>query len=96
MRYIILIVDNFSKFVGLYPAKSSSTLEFVKMFLSWVGIFGAENSQKRWRVSIHVLHSASTQGTLKYHHIVVVAYHPQANSMAEREDEGGINTLFGH
>ena len=41
MRYIILIVDNFSKFVGLYSATSTSTLEFVKAFLSWVGIFGA-------------------------------------------------------
>ena len=40
MRYIILIVDNFSKFVGLYPANRTSTLEFVKAFLSWVGIFG--------------------------------------------------------
>ena len=36
MRYIILIVDNFSKFVGLYPLNSKSTLEFVKVFLSWV------------------------------------------------------------
>jgi len=40
MRYIILIVNNFSKFVGLYPEKNTSTLEFVKKFLSWVGIFG--------------------------------------------------------
>ena len=40
MRYIILIVDNFSKFVGLYPANSTSTRDFVKAFLSWVGIFG--------------------------------------------------------
>ena len=39
MRYNILIVDNFSKFVGLYPAKNTSTLEFVKAFLL-LGIFG--------------------------------------------------------
>jgi hypothetical protein len=26
--------DNFSKFVGLYPAENTSTLEFVKAFLS--------------------------------------------------------------
>ena len=38
LRHIILIVFNFSKFVGLCPAKSTSTLEFVKAFLSWVGI----------------------------------------------------------
>ena len=36
MLYIILIVDNF---VGLYPAKTISTFEFVKV-LSWVRIFG--------------------------------------------------------
>ena len=41
MRYIILIVDNFSNFVGLLPAKNTSMLEFLKAFLSWVGIFGA-------------------------------------------------------
>ena len=32
MRYIILIVDNFSKFFGLYPEKNTSTLEFVRVF----------------------------------------------------------------
>ena len=30
MRYIILCVDNFSKFVGRYPEKTVSTLEFVR------------------------------------------------------------------
>jgi len=47
MRCIIFIVDNFSKFVCLYPAKNTSTLEFVKAFLSWV-----EDHQKRWRLPI--------------------------------------------
>ena len=44
MRYIILIVDNFSEFVGLYPANSTSTLGFVKSILSWVGIFGVSKT----------------------------------------------------
>ena len=34
------IDNNFSKFVGLYPATTTSTLDFVKAFLSWVGILG--------------------------------------------------------
>jgi len=71
MCFIILIVDNFSKFVGLYPAKNTLTLEFVKAFLSWVEIF--EDPQKRWRIAI-----------LKYQHLIIVHYHPQGNSMAER------------
>ena len=55
MRYIILIVDDFSTFVGLYPAKTVSTLEFVNAILSWVGIFGVSKlesdggSHRTWR-----------------------------------------------
>ena len=73
MRYIVLIVNNFSKFVGLYPAKTVSTLEFVKAFLSWAGIFGLskvlrsdEGSQfnsSDMAVRLKIL--------LKYQHIIV-------------------------
>ena len=60
MRYIILIENNFSKFVGLYPSKTVSTLEFVKAFLSYVGLeflvsprsseaMKALNSHRWWR-----------------------------------------------
>ena len=65
MRYIILIVDNFSKFVGLYPETSTSMLDFVKAFLSWVGIFGVPKTQKSCRVSIHLQYCPRTQGYLK-------------------------------
>ena len=51
MRHIILIVDNFSKFVGLYPANSTSTLEFEKAFLSWVGIIGVPKTLRSDRGS---------------------------------------------
>ena len=66
MRYIILIVDNFSKFVGLYPANSTSTREFVKAFLSWVGIFGVP---KTLRSDRGLQYGPSTQGYIK---IIVV------------------------
>ena len=36
MSYIILIVDNFSKFVGLYPENSTSKLEWSQK-LSYLG-----------------------------------------------------------
>jgi len=58
----------------------TSTLEFVKAFLSWMGNFGVP---KTLRSSIHK-HGASTQRIVKYQRIVVLAFHPQENSMAER------------
>jgi len=58
MRYIILIVDNFSKFVGVYLAKTTSSLNLVKAF--YLGLeflvlqrsseaMEAPNSHQIWR-----------------------------------------------
>jgi len=75
--------DNFSKFVGLYPA-STLSLEFVKAFLSWVGIFGTPKYLRSDGGSSQFTSNKAQaiKAMLKYHHIVV-SYHPQANSMAE-------------
>ena len=90
IRYIILIVDNFSRFVGLYPANSTSTLEFIKAFLSWVGIFGVPKTLRSEGGSQFTSNMAQAlKDILKCLYIVFVPYHPQANSMA---DEGGVDT----
>ena len=39
-RFIIVIVDNFSKLIGLYPARNTTSKEFVHALLQWVSIFG--------------------------------------------------------
>ena len=39
-RFIIVIVDNFLKLVGLYPARNTTSKEFVHALLQWVSIFG--------------------------------------------------------
>ena len=84
MRYIIFIVDNFSTFVCLYPANSTSTRDFVKAFLSWVGIFGVPKTLRSDGGSQFTSNMAQAlKDLLKYQHIVVIPYHPQANSMAE-------------
>ena len=85
-------MDNFSEFVGLYPAKTVSTLEFVKAFLSWVGIFGVPKvlrSNEGSQFSSYMV--GRLKILLKYQHIIVVPYHPQAkgvrglrHSMVER------------
>ena len=33
--FIIVIVDNFSKLVGLYPAQNTTSKEFVRALLQW-------------------------------------------------------------
>ena len=40
-RFIIVIVDNFSKLVGLYLARNTKSKEFVHALLQWASIFGA-------------------------------------------------------
>ena len=66
MHNIILIVDNFSKFVGLYPAKTALTLEFVRA-LSYLGleflvpsIFGGSQFSSEMAERLNIL--------LKYQH----------------------------
>ena len=47
MRYIILIVDNFSKFIGLYPSEQYINFGIRKSVHILGGYFwGAEDSQK--------------------------------------------------
>ena len=38
--FIVVIIDNFSTFVGLYPARSTTIKDFINAFMQWVGIFG--------------------------------------------------------
>jgi hypothetical protein len=39
-RYIVVIVDNFSKLIGLYSAKNVNSVDYTRAFILWVGIFG--------------------------------------------------------
>ena len=86
---IILIVDNFSTFVGLYPEKTTSTLEFVKV-IYWVGIFGVPKVLRSDRGSQFTSDIAEIRKyLLKYEQLVVVPYHRQGNSYFTASDAGG-------
>jgi hypothetical protein len=84
-RYIMVIMDNFSKFVGLYPTKSTTAKECAQSFLQWIGVFGVPKeirsdggSQFQNQLMTHL------SSLLNYHHTIVVAYHPEGNGMVER------------
>ena len=38
--YILVIIDNFSKYTMLFACKSVTALEYVKALVQFVGIFG--------------------------------------------------------
>jgi hypothetical protein len=84
-KYIILIMDYFSKFVGLYPSKSTTAKECVEALLQWISIFGVPVMIRTDGGS--QFHNSMVEEFAKmmnFQHQIVVAYHPQANGLAER------------
>jgi hypothetical protein len=83
--FIVVIVDNFSKFVGLYPARSTTSKDFISTFMQWVGIFGVPKEIRSDGGSQFTSKlSEELPALLGYKHVVVVPYRPQANGLAER------------
>ena len=80
--FIVIIVDNFSKFVGLYPARSTTSKDFI----------GADAMGGYFRVTKEIRSDGGSQFTSKlsedlstllgYKHFVVVPYRPQTNGLA--------------
>jgi len=83
--FVIVIVDNFSKLIGLYPAKSTTSKEFISALLQWVSIFGVPKEIRSDGGSQFTSKmAADIRSLLHYDHLVVVAYHPEANGIVER------------
>jgi hypothetical protein len=86
-RHIIVIVDNFSKFVELFPTHSTSAAEYVDSLLKHIGIFGL---MKKIRTDGGTQFTAEVckqlHKSLGIEHLVTAPYHPQANGMVERRN----------
>jgi hypothetical protein len=81
-KYIVVIVDNFSKFVGLYACRNVTSEEYVKAMIQWVGIFGVPEQIRTDGGSQYTSGMAqSLSEMLHFKHIVIVAHHPQANGI---------------
>ena len=66
----------------------------LRAFLSWIDIFGVPKVLKSDGGSQFSSNMGDTlKYLLKYEHLVVVPYHPQGISMAERRIEGGISCM---
>jgi len=86
-KFIVVIVDNFSKFCMLFSTKSTTALEFAKSFLEFVGIFGVPGEIRTdggSQFTADVI--ADLISLLGVEHLVIVPYHPQANGIVERRN----------
>jgi hypothetical protein len=84
-QYIIVIVDNFSKFVQLYPTFSTTSEEYLNAMLQWVGLFGVPKEIRSDGGSQFASKLADDfKSLLGFQHLIVVAYHPKANGLVER------------
>ena len=86
-KHILVIIDNFSKYSMLYATKSTTALEYVQCILQFMGIFG---------VMKQIRSDGGTQFTaeickqlaeiLKFQHLIILPYHPEANGIVERRN----------
>jgi hypothetical protein len=86
-KYIVVIVDNFSKFIGLYATKNVASEDYIRAFIQWVGIFGVPEEIRTDGGSQYTSSMAEDlRSLLQFKHLKIVAYHPQANGMVERRN----------
>jgi Chromo (CHRromatin Organisation MOdifier) domain/Integrase zinc binding domain/Integrase core domain len=86
-KYIIAIVDNFSKFVTLYATQSTQAQDFVRSLVEHVGLFGVpKNLRTDGGTQFTAKVCKELSQLLKYEHLVIVPYHPQANGLVERRN----------
>ena len=77
-------MDNFSKLIGLYLAKNTTSKEYVHALLQWVSIFGVPKEIRSDGGSqLTSKMAAEIRFLLHYDHLVVVAYNPEANEIVE-------------
>ena len=83
--FIIVIICNFSKLCGLYLAKNTTSAEYIWALIQWVSIFGVLKEIMADGGSLFTSKMAAALASLlRFKHLIVVTYHPQANGIVER------------
>jgi hypothetical protein len=86
-QYILVILDDFSKFAELFAVASTATIEYVKCLVSHIGLFGLMKQVRTDGGSqfTSTLSSELSQ-LIGFEHVVIAPYHPQANGLVERKN----------
>ena len=93
-RYVLTVIDAFSRWVMLYPLKTMETEEFLRAFIQHIGIFGSPmevlTDQGNQLISDKMREVLTM---LKTKHKISVAYSHEENAMVERSNKESIRYL---
>jgi hypothetical protein len=83
--YILAIVDNFSKYIRLYPTRNATAEEYVRCLVEWVSVFGVPKGVRTdGGPQFDSQLAEGIKSMLGFEHLIVVPYRPQANGIVER------------
>ena len=83
--YIITIIDTFTRWVELYPAKSTDAITAAKILVQHIGRYGAPNQLLSDNGSQFVNHIiAEITKLVNTEHIKTLAYSHEENAIVER------------
>lgn len=86
-KYVVVIVDNFSKFAALYPVKSTEAKGYVGALIHHMGTFGVMKTIRSDRgTQFTASICQELENWFKFQHIKIVPYHPEANGIVERKN----------
>uniref|UniRef100_A0A2M4CKM2 RNA-directed DNA polymerase n=1 Tax=Anopheles darlingi TaxID=43151 RepID=A0A2M4CKM2_ANODA len=93
-RYILTMVDGFSKFVWLYPTKTTSAEEALRKLEGWSSVFGNAERVVTDRGAAFTAHAFSEYMRINgIEHVVCTTGVPRGNGQAERVNRTLINML---
>lgn len=93
-RYILTMVDGFSKFVWLYPTKTTSAEETLRKIEEWSSVFGNPERVVTDRGAAFTANSfAEYMNTNGIEHVVCTTGVPRGNGQAERVNRTLLNML---
>jgi hypothetical protein len=86
-KFILVIIDNFSKYASLYATKSTTAISYCQALVSHMGIFGVCSKIRSDGGTQFTADICRTLAKLfGFSHHVILAYHPQANGIVERKN----------
>lgn len=93
-KHILVVIDAFSKFVQLFPCPDVSAMSYLRVAIMHVGLFGLMTELRTDGGSQFTSQLAKDLASwFSFAHVVIAAYHPQANGLVERRNAEIIKHL---
>ncbi len=83
--YVVVIIDTFSRFTELYPARATTAAEAVKSIVEWSCRYGAPThitSDGGSQYKNSLVRKLTGSGNISHH--ITTPYHPESNGRVER------------